>query len=479
MKKRIIILYSLLSIFACDSYLDEVPDNRQTITTLEDVSQLLVSAYSDASYNFVEWRSDNAFEIKDNTQFDWMTEVFSFVPVVSDEQQDSPTFFWNQTYQAIAHANQALEALNDIETDDTEFKNALIGEALLSRAYNHFMLANVFCLHYSEENKTSLGIPYITKPETQLKVVYDRGTLEDTYNQIENDILEGLPLISDEFYVGSGKYHFNKNAAIALASRFYLFKGEYQKCIIYSDKLLGSGVANATYVRDMSEVYIGDFDQQANNFIDVNLPANLLVVRKESAYDRIYEGYRANVPFFLSLFRTKVQLGADTRLSGYTQGTDAAAPPKYNELFEFATATTGSPYLIIPELRGEEVVLNRMESYVRLNRIQDALNDYNAIAPKWYDDGGQLQIDRIVNFFGGSNQDAMLNFVLFERRKEFFHEGLRWFDLKRLEAEVYHVIRTDSDNNIVEDVTIEANDLRKAFQIPASSIANGIEANPR
>ena len=479
MKKRIIILCSLVSIFACDSYLDETPDNRQTVTTLEDVSQLLVSAYSEAAYNFVEWKTDNVVEIKNNTQVPWMTEVFSYEHVVSAEGQDTPNYFWNATYQAIAHSNQALEELDKIEEDGTGFKDALIGEALITRAYNHFMLANVFCLHYSDANKASLGIPYITAPETQLKVNYERGTLEETYNLIEKDILDAMPLISDDFYVGSGKYHFNRNAAIALASRFYLFKRDYEKCIEYSNKLLGNGLVNTTFVRDMDAVYTGGFVEQSNNFIDVNSPANLLVVRKESFYDRITSGYRTNVNIFLGLFRTKVQAGSDNRLSGYTQGSDAAAPPKYDELFEFTTATTGFGYFIMPELRSEEVVLNRMESYVRLNRVDDALNDYNAIGPMWYSDGGQLEIADIVSFFGGTDDEAMLDFIIFERRKEFLYEGLRWFDIKRLEIEIDHVIRTDSNGNVLEETTLTANDLRKAEQIPASPIANGIEANPR
>ncbi len=479
MRKEIIILLSMVLLFGCDAYLDEAPDNRQTISTLDDVAELLVSAYSEATYNFVEWKTDNVVEIKDNVQLPWMTEVFSYVPAVSEEAQDTPTFFWNETYTAIAHSNQALEELSNIQTSDTQLKNALRGEALITRAYNHFMLANVFCLHYSEQNKNALGLPYITAPETQLKVAYDRGTLEATYNLIEKDLLEALPLLSDEFYTGTGKFHFNRNAAFAFASRFYLFKRNYEKCIEYSNKLLGAGVANTTFMRNIEEVYTGSFTEQANNFIDVNLPANLLVVRKESFYDRINRGYRANVNLFLGLFRTKVQAGGDNRLSGYTQGTDAAAPPKYNELFEFTTATSGFGYFIMPELRGEEVVLNRMESYVRLNRLDDALNDYNAIAPIWYDDGGQLTIDQIVAFFGGTNQEALLDFIIFERRKEFLYEGLRWFDIKRLELEIYHVIRSDSDGNVIEDVTLTENDSRKAVQIPASPLANGIEANPR
>ena len=116
---------------------------------------------------------------------------------------------------------------------------------------------------------------------------------------------------------------------------------------------------------------------------------------------------------------------------------------------------------------------------MRLNRLDDALNDYNAVAPMWYSDGGQLTQEQIASYFGGNNQEAMLSFVITERRKEFLYEGLRWFDVKRLELEINHIINTDANGSVLEEVTLAPNDLRKAVQIPVSAIANGIQANPR
>lgn len=474
MKKNLIIVIAFISFLGCDAYLDEVPDNRQTVTTLEDVSELLVSAYSEGTYNFVEWKTDNATAIPDNDQEDWMTENYQYVDVVSDEQQDSPTYFWESNYQAIAHANQALEGLNDIEGGDVGYRNALKGEALMSRAYHHFMLANIFSQHYNDANKEGLGVPYITAPETSLKVEYDRGTLEETYALVENDMLEALLLISDTYYSGTGKYHFTKNAAYAFASRFYLFKGEYEKCIEYSNKILGSGVINATYIKDMDAVFTGTSSTQiADQFNDINDPSNILVVRKESSSSRYYQGYRMNVIIFNQVVRDNIQQSSDKRDLLYSFGTQALQQPKYNELFRFTTSTTGLPYIIMTQLRGEEVIFNRMESYVRLNRLDDALNDYNILAPTRYDTGGQLTLPEIAAGFGGTEQEAMLDFVLLERRKEFLAEGLRWFDVKRLSLEVTHV-----DVNGDEFILAEE-DLRKAVQIPEKATSNGIDANPR
>lgn len=475
MKKNFILtVISLILFFGCDEYLDELPDNRQTITNLNDVSELLVSAYSEGSNFFLEWKTDNVTVIRDNTLPIWMTENYQYIPVVSSEAQDSPSFYWETYYNAISHANQALQSLNEISGGDADLRKALKGEALICRAYNHFMLANVFSQHYNETNKDELGIPYITAPETSLKVNYERGTLEETYTLIEKDILEAMPLISDDYYIGTGKYHFTKRAANAFASRFYLFTGDYQKCIDYSNAVLGNGRINTTYVRDMKAVFTGTTSAQiADQFNDINEAYNLFVVRKTSSADRYYLGYRADTNIFEEVMDINIQRSSDQRNFLFNFGTEARSQPKYNELFEFQTATTRVPYLIVTELRGEEVILNRMEAYVMQNRLQEALDDYNVFATLRYDNGGQLTLPRIVDYFGGSEQEAMFEFVLSERRKEFMNEALRWFDIKRHSLEITHI---DINEN---EFVLKADDLRKAIQIPQKATVNGIQANPR
>ena len=114
-----------------------------------------------------------------------------------------------------------------------------------------------------------------------------------------------------------------------------------------------------------------------------------------------------------------------------------------------------------------------MEAYVRLGRIDEALADYNVLANLRYANGGQLTINEIETFFAKTGQEAMLDFVVVERRKEFLREGLRWFDIKRLNLAIEHEDITKAKFNLLET------DLRKAIQIPASAIAQGIQANPR
>jgi len=472
------IVFCALLCIRCDDFLDESPDNRQEIETLEDLKELLVSGYSEGSYNFIEWKTDNVTAIPDNTQVPWLTENFQFVPVVSSEAQDTPTYFWSNTYNAIAHANQVLENIGKIPNTNDALRKAIKGEALVIRAYNHFLLANIFCQHYDAATAgTNLGIPYITAPETEVLVSYKRGTLQETYDHIENDLLAGLPLLSDDFHKGSGKYHFNKNAANAFASRFYLYKSDYPKCIEYSNKVLGDGAVNTSYIRDMEEIFTGNsFGEIGSKFTSVNLQSNLLVVRKETLFAiSPNRGYRANADLFDQIFfNGQIQATEDFRDQKRwgSSETGAILQPKYNELTRYIVGTSGFPYFIMPELRSEETMFNRMEAYVMTNRLPEALADYNVFAMLRYQNGGQLTLSDITTAYGGSEQEAMMDFIIDERRKEFLGEGFRWWDIKRFQLPVVH---TDVAGNTFE---LKAKDVKKAVQIPQGAIAQGIEPNP-
>ena len=79
-----------------------------------------------------------------------------------------------------------------------------------------------FCNAYNTHASQELGIPYMTKVETTVQPQYGRGTLQETYEKIEKDLLDGMALISDDSY-SVPKYHFTRKAAYAFAARFYLY----------------------------------------------------------------------------------------------------------------------------------------------------------------------------------------------------------------------------------------------------------------
>ena len=85
----------------------------------------------------------------------------------------------------------------DLKGDESERgevrRQAIKGEALLARAYAHFMLVNLFAKHYDPNTATSdLGIPYVTTPETEFIKEYNRASVARVYDLVEQDMLEGI-----------------------------------------------------------------------------------------------------------------------------------------------------------------------------------------------------------------------------------------------------------------------------------------------
>ena len=214
MKIRNIILATLASTFAltsCNDWLDVMPDNRAEVDTQEKAEKLLVSAYPENAYiTMAEMSSDNVDHFGSSPYSKrFMLQLYNWEEVTETDNED-PKQVWGALYSAITNANQTLVAIE--EMGNTPELQPAKGEALLCRAYSHFLLVNLFSNAYNPATASEdLGIPYMDAPETELNPKYERGTVAEVYEKIEKDLEEGLPLIDDGMY-SVPKYHFNEKA---------------------------------------------------------------------------------------------------------------------------------------------------------------------------------------------------------------------------------------------------------------------------
>jgi hypothetical protein len=161
----------------------------------------------------------------------------------------------------------------------------------------------------------------------------------------------------------------------------------------------------------------------------------------------------------------------------YQRGTNGLTQGKFEFLFERTSLTSdvGLYYTIISAFRGEEVLLNRAESYVFKNQLSLAVEDLQLYVAKRYEGNPPITLPLLRSYYGTSNsQIATLSFILDERRKEFMHEGLRWFDIKRYQIPVQHTLENGTPINLNGD------DNRKVLQLPQTALdVGGLEPNPR
>jgi hypothetical protein len=477
----------LFTTTGCKKFLDQSPDNRASLMTPEQVSQLLGTAYPQANYMaFTESISDNVTDkgtgVQDKTNVDPY-----FFRDVTDNQQDSPEYYWNACYTAIAAANQALEVIKNA-SDTTKF-NAQKGEALICRAYAHFMLVTFFSKLYNPNTASSdLGIPYVTTPETIVFKQYDRKTVAYVYQMIEADLLRGLPLLDDTKYTVP-RYHFTKAAANAFASRFFLFKGEYAKVLSYANAVFGA--SNVTsMLRPWNTTYLTYSPQEMFTVYQrATEPANLLLCETGSVWGRNYYTvrYAMNSSKRDEIFGQNVcdPDSAEWAFSyqTYTAGTNNYLLPKNNEYFvrSSVNANIGLPYVMVPLFTAEEVLFNRIEANVFVNttNANAAIADLNTYASTriYHYDVAKHNITpaKLQTFYGSTNVRLnALNALLDFKRAEYVQEGMRWFDLIRYDDIPIEHTTTDG-----QSFSLASGSPMRVFQLPESVKQSGMPLNPR
>lgn len=481
-----IVLLCALSLASCSKYLDKEPDNRTNIKTPEQLSQLLTSAYPHASYIlFMESMSDNA-EDKEGagSGYDFVDRINAQsyrynVVEESPDANDGPDYYWAGCYKAIASANEALQIIGQAE--DTAALSAQKGEALLARAYAHFMLVTLFSNVYDPTTASSdPGIPYVTVPETETFKHYERKTVAFVYDMIEKDLTEGYPLINDQIYGNAPKFHFNKKAAAAFAARFYLFKQEYDKVITYASEALGKAVTENLRPWNSTLTNLQYYELQAE-YTKSTTRGNLLLQEAQSIWGRSYPTIRYGLGDRVGnavLFKPNVS-GGFYAYDVYGANPQVYNIPKFYEHFvrKDINANTGEPYNTIPLLTGEEALLNRAEAYVRTNNLNAAAQDLNAFISQNIDTydpfTNKVTPSRCGSFYNTTAATGTLLAALDFKRAFFMHEGLRWLDILRLRIPVTHLT---ADGEVIE---LGATDNRRVLQLPELTKKIGLEPNPR
>ena len=322
MKRTAIILISIVLLSAlpsCNKFLDTLPDNRTELNTKEKIQKLLVSAYSTRTYvRFFEYASDNVelFNHSNNNTNTLIEQNYAWEPI-TEASNESNVNTWQGYYQMIATANAALEAIEKMGTPDEVLPYK--GEALLCRAYAHLCLTMIYCLPYHPEYASEyLGVTYMDKPETTLNPRYTRGTLQEDYEKIGRDIEAALPLIDDEAY-SVPKYHFNKKAAYALATRFYIYSNQWQKAVDAATQVLGSNPSDMLRDWSAASKLSWDYSARALDYVDPGNKFNLLLMTREGSYEGMPQSRDFKVKVMDSLLPESVSVNGETVLVRYLE----------------------------------------------------------------------------------------------------------------------------------------------------------------
>lgn len=522
--KRIYLLSLALvgmAMTSCNDFLDKLPDDRAELSSVEKIKNLLVSAYPTHTPAFMLTYSSD--EVTDNgstyTAQPNQDKLYHWEDVETTGNDD-PKGVWGAQYGAIATANHALEAIEKL--GDTPEMKPLKAEALLCRAYAAFVASYTFCMAYDPTKADEyLGVPYPKVPGVETG---KRGTLAETYANINADIEEALPMLDDSYLV-TPKYHFNTKAAYAFAARFNLYYHKYDKAIEYATKALGENPSNQ--LRKFTEVEMGyGADDYSNHYVMSNVTANYMLqtaysINGRDTYNSLFRRYSTNMDVCgYELWWAYMPWSLKSNTSGNNclyeahqlyGSAQSVYYPKMDEFFEVTdkVAQTGFAHTIDAVFTAEECLMVRAEAEALSKKFDDAVADINI----WYNGHCSIKYGSctrkenltakdISDFFDKCDtvpsvivsvkqrgvkkplhpqgftveEGTMKNLIymiLQIRRLETWHQGLRFLDIKRYGIEFSHNF-TDAD-----PILFKAGDLRGALQLPIDVIDAGLEPNPR
>lgn len=526
--KGSLMLASVAILASCSDQLDTLPDNRTTLDTPKKIAGLLVTAYPDRTPTlFNEWMSDNTdYMGAQNSQGNRGGDQYFFWQEQTEGGNDSPEQVWMLYYEGVYKANEALAAIEDQGGPKNDILRNSKGEALLIRAYDHFILANEFCRPYNGKTSTKdAGLYYATgiADFSAAAEQSNRGTVADVYAKIAADIEAGIPLLNDTYEVP--KYHFNKQAAYAFATRFYLYYEKWEKAKEYADKLLGSNpAASLRDYRALQAMPLSKSDQAvkiAEAYCSASADCNLLVQTSVSNAGMALAPWLISKRYTLTNYLAETELFQSNNIWGTSSNliwkpftvnsgeSNFALLMKLPREFEIRNTTTGSGYLrtLNVDFTMDEALLNRAEAEIMLGQNDAACADMTIWMKNFFNTNVTLTPTSVQTYFKtvsyayadaakmvpsfkkhisprftidaeGSVQESLLQCLLNFRRIETVHQGMRWMDIRRYNIEIPRRLIGANGKPSKNLDWLEKDDPRQVVQIPQSIREAGVAGNP-
>lgn len=411
MKKYIYtFLISILFLISCDKYLDVQPKGVRLLETVRDYDEWLnnldLETSTPSSLNSLDDRKDNTTftplltNVNDRI-YAWQDQFVETVP--------GAAAIWTTLYKTIYLYNVVITNVEGIDDGTEQQRQRLKAEALLGRAFEYLHLVNLYGKVYNPATaSTDLAVPFVTSVDVTDEMP-NRSTVQEIYNRIISDINTALPNLPVDNSVN--RFRGSVAAAHGVLAKTYLYMGNYAKAAEQAQLALQKGpnvIIDYTTLTSAKDI-------------------SVLMKRSDAIYARMggtsYIGSEMPTQEFLKTFNTK-----DLRLKFYyTPITDLT--------FSVRGRTTFRPGGVVPGygypnwgISVAEMHLIIAEAAVRNDEPSRACDEIDFLRKRRF-----LAADYVK--FTSTDKEIVFKKVFEERGFEFAFAGMRWFDMRRLDAE--------------------------------------------
>jgi starch-binding outer membrane protein, SusD/RagB family len=416
MRFRLLPVLSVAALAACSSVLDVPPTNQipadVAIANAVGARAALTGAYSGLQatglygHELLDWTellSDNTTWV--GTFDDWADADFNSLRADNITLEE----IWDNAYDEINRVNNIIQKVPGVTDLADDEKNEILGEAYFLRALVYHDLVRLWG-----------GVPLRTEPVASAEEAgsITRASVAETYTQIHADLAQAEQLITAD---PSQTRRASLGAAYALEARVRLYEQDWAGAEAAAKTVEDMGYELAPNFSDL-------FDATGNS-----TPEDIFRVTFTSTQSNSL-GFYYLPKVFGGRYEVAPQQGPGGILDAFdpASGGDSAAynPTDARGIWsvQVTSKTWGAKFRNpsgdedVHVIRLGEVILIRAEALAHLNRLPEAVDEYNRLRVR-----AGLAPDPTT----GLTQAGVLAAIARERRLELAFEGDRWPDLVR------------------------------------------------
>ncbi|QLE01907.1 RagB/SusD family nutrient uptake outer membrane protein [Galbibacter sp. BG1] len=439
MKRIFYTALTFIAMASCDVLETEPQTSLESGSVLVDAASanaILLGAYSemqDINYYGAEFILNNDL-IADNSVYqgfyDSQLEIDQkAVPYTNLWVTES----WVEIYEVINISNLLITGVDGI--DDPQLDRDLVyGEAHAIRALAYFDLLRYFGEHYNLQSVYGLPLLLEPIPDNDFNQIPNlpRSTVQETYNQINNDLAIAIDLLQGTSDSGRMNYW----AALSLRARVSLYQKNYSQAFQDADMVIKSSPFALEPV--LEDIY------------------NTTEASGESIFEIEYN--EQDQSSFNTYTIRRDEYNVDEDLLDFFDENDLRQAFVVEERGRLRTGK-----YLDPDNSNNAKIFRLTELYlIRSEAAVFSSNDPNAGSADLNEIRDRAGLGSVESF---SSVTAYTDALLYERRAELNYEGHRFFDLVRFDR---------------IDQVLGMEDFRKVFPLPRNELqtSDALEQNP-
>lgn len=414
MKKILFHIAALLPLSSCTGFLNVQPQGYVIPQTDEEFASIIHSILRDiegGGDEFIVGNMEKVIRLEGCADdLDANVRIGTNVPSYAGEVINSMQLKYRSYWPLVKDCNIVIE---NLEARESAYARSTLSAAYAMKGIMYFNLMRDYCEAWDQGRQNDqLGLPVVERFDIEERPL--RASLAETAEYMTGLMDKALALGSED-----ARFIFTEWVIKAYKARMLFWTEQWEACSALCDDIL----RNSGFRLSTREEY----DAMINS---VNEPKGEVIIRSHINNSSELDWYFSAIRKYLS-----------TRPASYSFVSLFGKEPDKD--VRYASCIDGrrmNVKVVESRLRLSEILLMRAECEYHLGNTEASLEDVNLLRRNRISGAADITAenlpqlregDRIRVDATGKALTPLLQLILDERRKEFFAEGDRWYELKR------------------------------------------------